>query len=68
MDAIDTLIKNLEDMIAARLLMHDEHKYCNYKEVHKLEQDRYEPAKVALRAALREALAGLSAPNTAKDS
>ena len=42
---IDSLIQSLEDMIDASKDMWEEKKYCNHKEMQKIKDDRYEPAK-----------------------
>ena len=42
---IDSLIQSLEDMIDASKDMWEEKKHCNHKEMQKIKDDRYEPAK-----------------------
>ena len=42
---IDSLIQSLEDMIDASKDMWEEKKHSNHKEMQKIKDDRYEPAK-----------------------
>jgi hypothetical protein len=53
-DDIDYLIEALEEMIDARDDMWQEEKYCNYKQMIKIAEDRYYPAKDKLRFFLAE--------------
>ena len=53
-DGIDYLIEALEEMIDARDDMWQEEKYCNYKQMIKIGEERYEPARVKLRFFLTE--------------
>jgi hypothetical protein len=52
-DNIDAFILALEEMIDARDDMWQEEKFCNYKEMVKIEEKRYIPAKIAMRKTLR---------------
>jgi hypothetical protein len=51
---IDKFINALEEMIDARDDMWQEEKFCNYKEMVKIEEKRYRPAKKAMREALHD--------------
>ena len=51
-DNIDSFITSLEEMIDARDDMWQEEKFCNYKQMMKIEEKRYHPAKKAMREAL----------------
>jgi hypothetical protein len=50
--SIDKFIDSLEEMIDARDDMWDEEKYSNYREMWKIKNERYIPAKEALKEAL----------------
>ena len=50
--SIDKFIDSLEEMIDARDDMWDEEKYSNYREMWKIKNERYLPAKEALKEAL----------------
>jgi hypothetical protein len=51
-DNIDAFISALEEMIDAGDDMWHEEKYCNYKQMLKISEKRYLPAKKAMREAL----------------
>lgn len=51
-DNIDELLKSLEDMIEAKDEMWHEDQYANYREVLKIREDRYNPAKKKARQAI----------------
>jgi hypothetical protein len=51
---IDLLIESLEEMIDARDDMWQEEKFCNYRQMIKIREDRYEPAKDKLKFFLTE--------------
>ena len=53
-DDIDYFIEALEEMIDARDDMWQEEKFCNYKLMTKIAEERYEPAKDKLRFFLSE--------------
>lgn len=53
-DDIDYFIEALEEMIDARDDMWQEEKYCNYKHMIKIGEDRYIPAREKLRFFLSE--------------
>ena len=46
---IDIFIKALEDMIDARDDMWEEQQHHNYKKLHEIEDNRYIPARTAVR-------------------
>lgn len=50
--SIDKFIDSLEEMIDARDDMWEEEKYSNYREMWKIKNERYLPAKEALKEAL----------------
>lgn len=52
--SIDKFIESLEEMIDARDDMWQEEKYCNYKQMIKIGEERYNPARNMLREALRD--------------
>ena len=53
-DEIDYFIEALEEMIDARDDMWQEEKFCNYKLMIKISEDRYIPAREKLRFFLNE--------------
>jgi hypothetical protein len=53
-DDIDYLIEALEEMIDARDDIWQEEKFCNYKQMIKIEIERYVPAREKLRYFLTE--------------
>jgi hypothetical protein len=53
-DDIDYLIEAIEEMIDARDDMWQEEKFCNYKLMMKIGEERYEPAKAKLRFFITE--------------
>ena len=53
-DDIDYFIEALEEMIDARDDMWQEEKFCNYKQMIKIEGERYVPAREKLRYFLSE--------------
>ena len=53
-DDIDYFIEALEEMIDARDDMWQEEKFCNYKQMIKISEDRYIPAREKLRHFLTE--------------
>ena len=53
-DDIDYLIEALEEMIDARDDMWQEEKFCNYKQMIKIGEERYAPAREKLRYFLSE--------------
>jgi hypothetical protein len=55
--SIDKFIDSLEEMIDARDDMWDEEKYSNYREMWKIKNERYLPAKKALKEALYDFIA-----------
>jgi hypothetical protein len=50
--AIDSFIDSLEEMIDARDDMWQEEQNCNYREIWKIKEQRYLPAKEMLKQAL----------------
>jgi len=54
---IDKFIESLEEMIDARDDMWEEEKYSNYKQMWKIKEERYLPAKAKLREALHDFIA-----------
>ena len=54
---IDKFIDSLEEMIDARDDMWEEEKYSNYREMWKIKNERYLPAKAALKETLYEFIA-----------
>jgi hypothetical protein len=54
---IDKFIESLEEMIDARDDMWEEEKYSNYKQMWKIKEERYLPAKAKLREALYDFIA-----------
>ena len=52
--SIDKFIDSLEEMIDARDDMWEEEKYSNYREMWKIKNERYIPAKEMLKEALHE--------------
>ena len=53
-DDIDYFIEALEEMIDARDDMWQEEKFCNYKQMNKIDVERYVPAREKLRFFLNE--------------
>ena len=53
-DEIDYFIEALEEMIDARDDMWQEEKFCNYKQMIKIDVERYSPAREKLRFFLNE--------------
>jgi hypothetical protein len=53
-DDIDYFIEALEEMIDARDDMWQEEKFCNYKQMTKIDVERYTPAREKLRFFLKE--------------
>lgn len=53
-DNIDKFINALEEMIDARDDMWQEEKYCNYKQMLKIGEERYLPARVQLKESLHD--------------
>ena len=49
MDNIDKLIVSLEKMIEAKDDMWQEDQFCNYQEVRKVREERYNPSKNEVR-------------------
>jgi len=54
---IDKFIESLEEMIDARDDMWEEEKYSNHKQMWKIKEERYLPAKAKLREALHDFIA-----------
>ena len=52
MDNFEKFLQALEDFVDARDDMWEEEKYSNYKHAWKIKNERYLPAKTALREAL----------------
>jgi hypothetical protein len=53
---IDKFILALEEIIDARDDAHEEEQFCNYRQVDKIREERYLPAKELLREALHDLL------------
>ena len=59
-DDIDRFIEALEEMIDARDDMWEEERHCNYRATHRIEEERYIPAKEKLRFFLVEIVKSLA--------
>lgn len=51
---IDQFIKDLENMIDARDDIWQEEQYCNYREVIKIKEERYNPAREKVKEFFRQ--------------
>jgi hypothetical protein len=58
---IDLLIEAIEEMIDAGDDMWQEEKFCNYRQMIKIREDRYEPAKNKLKFFLTEIITNIAA-------
>lgn len=54
LESIDKFIESLEEMIDARDDMWEEEKYSNWRQVLKIKQDRYSPARERMKSALHD--------------